>query len=277
MGTCFSSNKSLTPIAATTTISNNKNGHDEIKSEPITKIILDENPNDNNDQGEQSSKNKFEHKTIINNITDDQLMIDRLENLDETFIENFPCYTLKGKILIAKIVDIHDGDTVTTTYYIDDNNNKNKNHAQFLMKRPCRLFGLDAPEIGAKASDLEKQAGKLVGQWLEKYIRENTKNQNQILWIRFTKEEKFGRDMGILYLRNPDLINNDNNNTNKLSEDDLLKKVKITQKKLDQKNMQNSINQLLIDKKFAKPYFGEAKQKWTTKELNYIINTINHN
>lgn len=218
---------------------------------------------------EKSEKSQFDKEDDCANkenkedenyeIDDIKIQIEKLKILnDENYLENLSFYTLKDKILPVKITNIHDGDTLTTVYYINSD-------SKILIKRSCRLYGIDAPEIGRGGSNsIERKAGILVGKWLVDYIRSH--NSDNIIWIRFMKEEKFGRDMGILYLNYPSTkIKNDNDQT---------KKKKLTQKAQNIENMQGSINQILIDLKLAKSYFGEAKNKWTNKELNHIISFV---
>ena len=60
------------------------------------------------------------------------------------------------------------------------------------------------------------------------------------------KEEKFGRTMGKIFVMASDVV------------------APPSGKELD-------VGQWLIDRKYAKPYFGKKKEPWTNKELEYIL------
>lgn len=173
----------------------------------------------------------------------------QIESLKNVNVDDVPIFTFDGKLLVAKM-KLHDGDTGNICYFYNDE----------LQKKPLRFFGCDAPEIhpsekklGKKISEnselfelfeLEKKAGHYVLQELDKEIKKY--NSHDTLWIKFTKNEKYGRLMGRLFPVK------DGTDLPSGKEVDIVK--------------------WLIDKKYAKPYFGKAKEVWTKEELLYIIN-----
>lgn len=123
----------------------------------------------------------------------------------------------------GKVIDLYDADTITVEFDLGFK-------VKFTEK--CRLFGIDTPEMKPrgvsdpvkkkKESDLAKEA--------KEYVKELILGKDLLFKTHKNDEKgKFGR-----YL--VDVIIND--------EED------------------NTLNDLLIAKGYAKPYFGEKKVKW---------------
>jgi micrococcal nuclease len=101
-----------------------------------------------------------------------------------------------------------------------------------MIKETVRLKGIDTPESRTR-NTLEKQAGLKVEQFLIDLIEGKT------IYITTEKSnEKYGRYLADIYLNFEDT---------------------------------KSINELLIEKEYAKVYNGEAKMVWTIDALNRII------
>lgn len=101
-----------------------------------------------------------------------------------------------------------------------------------MIKETIRLKGIDTPESRTR-NTLEKQAGLKVEQFLIDLIEGKT------IYITTEKSnEKYGRYLADIYLNFEDT---------------------------------KSINELLIEKEYAKVYNGEAKMAWTIDALNRII------
>jgi len=132
----------------------------------------------------------------------------RLENLDDA-----DEFTLENKILKCKIIDIYDGDTLTFIFKFGDNFYKNR----------LRLSGIDCPEIRTK-NKLEKEAGYKAKKYLQNLVL------GKIVWIKFDKNDKYGRSMGWIYL--------------------------------DEKMKTENINSQMIVSGLAYEYNGEKKQKF---------------
>lgn len=147
---------------------------------------------------------------------------------------NLDYFSFDGIITKCKVVNVYDGDTVTIVFYMNDTPIKTK----------FRLLGYDAPEIKPRKSieyhDLHVKAGKKVRDCLKDKIL------GKLFWVKFTKEDKYGRALGNLYE-----INNKS-----------------------QKNMSGgelSINDWIITNRMGKKYDGGTKKKFTENELDYII------
>jgi endonuclease YncB( thermonuclease family) len=154
------------------------------------------------------------------------------KDLEKNNFDDLELFSFQGLVTKCKIVDVYDGDTITIVFYY--------NHSPIKIK--IRMAGYDTPEVKNYKSnengDLHKKAGL--------YVKEKLKNKilNKILWIKFDKEEKYGRTMGFLY---------EISDTNKLKENDVC------------------INNWIIDNKYGKIYNGGKKEEFTKEELENII------
>jgi len=162
--------------------------------------------------------NKMGCKQSIDKYHENELIKNNFDDLKK--------FTFDGLTTKCKIVDVHDGDTVTIVFY----------HNGVPIKNSLRLFGYDAPEIHPTTNTNNREMHILAGNTsrdiLKKLLLDN------IYFVTFTKEEKYGRSMGTLY------------------KDDITK----------------SINAFMIDNKLGKKYSGEKKQEFTVDELTHIIN-----
>ena len=109
---------------------------------------------------------------------------------------DIPLYSLDGKILNCKIVDIYDGDTCTAVIRI----NKKQ-----LQKYKVRMMGYDSPEmkphLNVKNRDKEKEDAKKAKNALQKKVSNNNdiKKNTKIIKIHCHKWDKYGRLLGTLY------------------------------------------------------------------------------
>lgn len=156
----------------------------------------------------------------------------------ETIFHEVKEETRDGKITMAKVLSVHDGDTLDVGIY--ESNTSTPNTLRI------RLYGCDAPEVIPKKKTKNRELHKKAGLIVRDILIEELKKTDNIIWIRFTKREKFGREMGYLYKY-----------TNDVSAIEHLKA--------------QSMNDWLIDNKLAKPYGGSAKEEYTLEELTYII------
>lgn len=146
--------------------------------------------------------------------------------------------TLNDFSTLAKVVKVYDGDTITVSFF----------HNKVLETRNFRMFGYDSPELHPRKTiehrDLHMQAGQKARDVLHKLLE----LRNNIVWIEFCKEEKYGRAMGTVYL---------------------LKDNK-TEYKTD--NILVNVNTWMQQNGLGKIYMGKTKEEFTVDELNSIIN-----
>lgn len=154
-------------------------------------------------------------------------------------VTTMPNTTYDGVITKGRVVSVYDGDTVTVAFY----------DGSKVVKRPFRMYGYDAPEIHPRKDihnrDLHVRAGNSVKQYLSDCIN------NKIVWIRFCKEEKYGRLMGYIYLQRG---KNDSKLTSECA----------------------CMNQVIIDQRYGKLYDGGTKSEFTAEELEYIVSKLSY-
>lgn len=139
-------------------------------------------------------------------------------------------FNFEGEKKIAKVVDVYDGDTVKVVFPIHNN----------FYRWNCRLINVDTPELRTKCK-IQKKYGYKVRDALRKKIL------NKIILIHCNEFDKYGRLLINIYDNiESKLIQNGGGNI---------------QVELNEKE---SINQWLIDNKYAFYYDGGTKNNWST-------------
>ncbi len=178
-------------------------------------------------------------------VAENRILIDRLRNKDFSTLE---ILDLRGKIIPAKIDSVYDGDTITVGFLYGTN------HVEHKLQ--LRFHGCDAPEMiprnveSERLRELEKRAAAFVASELKNLIVAHTllyPSNVGMVWIEGAPgKDKYRRILAIVKLM-------DNDCTGK------------------QTGREINLTEWLISKGYAKPYFGEAKSKWTEDELLAII------
>jgi micrococcal nuclease len=106
-----------------------------------------------------------------------------------------PNYTYR--VLVTRVVD---GDTVDTEINLGFGTTlRGKDHSRF------RLFGIDTPETyGVKKDSEEYAAGLKAKDWLSERLAPYMSSGKSI-WIHSYKSGKYGRYVGVLWLKQEDL------------------------------------------------------------------------
>jgi len=126
----------------------------------------------------------------------------KADRLKELTYENTPEFSFNGKLFLAKVLDVYDGDTITITVKIDNQ----------YYRMNCRLNGLDTPELKSKDEE-EKNAAKLAKKHLIflltsqktelEFSREQCRKMcaevNAIVKIRCLEFDKYGRLLVEIY------------------------------------------------------------------------------
>jgi len=100
------------------------------------------------------------------------------ELLDKSF-DDFDSYNLDGERLIAKIIKVHDPDTVTIGWKQDSR----------WVRTNVRLLGIDAPELHSKVAK-ESQLCRFGREWLKaNYL-------NKLVFVECQEMDKYGRLLG---------------------------------------------------------------------------------
>ena len=118
------------------------------------------------------------------------------DKLREMTYDNLQDFSFNGKEMLAKILDVYDGDTIITTIKVED----------IYYKIHCRLSGIDTPELKTEDED-ERVAAKearnhlielLTGQKMRhdvsrKEIQVMCANVNSVVNVRCFNNDKYGR------------------------------------------------------------------------------------
>ena len=142
--------------------------------------------------------------------------------------DDLQLFTFNNQLHQAKVVDVYDGDTITIVIIFRGEQSKYK----------FRMLGYDSPEMKPRLNienrDLHIQAASVAKKFLKQYL-------NKIIWIKFTKEDKYGRLMGNVY---------------------------------EDSKLESCINQKMISKGLGKEYDGGKKSQFTQQELTNIVENI---
>lgn len=104
---------------------------------------------------------------------------------------NTPWLSLDGDIILARVSDVYDGDTITIIF----------NFSGSFFKEKCRLENIDTAEIRTKNLD-EKKFALETKTFLSNLILD------KIIYIKCGKWDKYGRLLGTLYINENDINNN---------------------------------------------------------------------
>jgi endonuclease YncB( thermonuclease family) len=106
-----------------------------------------------------------------------------------------PLFTMNGKKLYCKVIDVYDGDTCNIVFICDNK----LQHYRF------RLYGINCKEIRPKKNIENRQQYIELAKSAKKALED--KVLNKVVFIEFVKEEKFGRLMGTIYSDDKKTIN----------------------------------------------------------------------
>ena len=123
-------------------------------------------------------------------------------------VTNPPLFSFNNMKCWVKLLNVHDGDTITVAIHFNDS----------FYKINIRLLGIDTPEIMSKDAEIKKKAKRarniLVNYLLdqsilnvdEEYTTANIKkmlaDESCLIWIHLFENDKYGRALGNIY-RNP--------------------------------------------------------------------------
>jgi endonuclease YncB( thermonuclease family) len=138
-------------------------------------------------------------------------------------------FSFKGLSVLADVIKVIDGDTICISFpihlTIPGTSFEKNGHYKFNI----RLFGIDTCELKSKIVE-EASLAKQAKEKLEEFVQ----NSNGKIFVKLLDYDKYGRILGECYHR--DYETQKDTNTNLIS-----------------------FNQVLINNKLAKPYFGGSK------------------
>jgi len=129
-------------------------------------------------------KKKYTMSDKINDILDTKL-IQKLQNVNKDNCPNV--FTMKGKSLFAKVISVYDGDTCNIVF----------EYCNEFVHHRFRLYGINCKEMKPLKSIENREEYIKCAKEAKKALEQ--KVLNQIVWIEFVEEEKYGRLMGTIY------------------------------------------------------------------------------
>jgi len=100
-------------------------------------------------------------------------------------------FSLDGEIKLCKVVDVYDGDTCKVVFKL-----KNK-----LYKWNVRMYGYDSPEMRVSKNNPNREIIKERAIEARDYLASLIKNDNQLVYIRCCDFDKYGRLLGVIFLK----------------------------------------------------------------------------
>lgn len=146
-----------------------------------------------------------------------------------------PVRTFDGKSRWAKVLDVYDGDTIT----IVTNLSNDEPYYQYKL----RLHGLDTPELRPSKDVPHREQHIQAALYVRKQLQDQI--EDRVVRIDFTKEEKFGRLMGTIWI--------------------------MQRKWYGVKVRHRNINAWLLERGYAVSYNGERKETFTVEQLDRIL------
>jgi endonuclease YncB( thermonuclease family) len=106
---------------------------------------------------------------------------------------SIPEFSLDGLIKKCKVVSIYDGDTIKVVF----------KHFNTLNKWTIRMTGYDSPEIRPRLN-IENRTEKIENAKKSRdYLKNLIMNENQLVYLKCGKFDKYGRLLGYIYLNDP--------------------------------------------------------------------------
>ena len=117
-------------------------------------------------------------------------LISKLKQADKST----PVFTLEGDMKWCKVVDIYDGDTIKVVFM--DNNRINKWN--------IRMEGYDSPEMRPSRKLENRDEIKKKAVEAKNYLKSLIMNENQLVYLKCGKFDKYGRLLGYVYINQDD-------------------------------------------------------------------------
>ena len=105
-----------------------------------------------------------------------------------------PVFTLEGDMKLCKVVDIYDGDTIKVVFM--DNNRINKWN--------IRMEGYDYTEMRPSRKLENRDEIKKKAVEAKNYLKSLIMNENQLVYLKCGKFDKYGRLLGYVYINQDD-------------------------------------------------------------------------
>ncbi len=148
-----------------------------------------------------------------------EMEIEKLKSID---YKKIPLFSFKDKILIARVVEVYDGDTCTILFEYNGE----------IMKYKCRCMGYDCAEMKPKKDAPHRDEEKTLALKAKNRFIELIGGIDSIVQIKALEFDKYGRILGYIYILNSDIHHDE------------------------------SVNSIMIREGHGKPYDGGHKDEW---------------
>ncbi len=145
--------------------------------------------------------------------------IQLLKSIDH---KNIPLFSFENKVLIARVIDVYDGDTCTILFEYNGE----------IMKYKCRAMGYDCAEMKPKKDDPNREQEKKLALAAKNRFIELIGGIDSIVKIKCLEFDKYGRILGYFYTLDNDI------------------------------NHDESVNSIMIRENHGKAYDGGTKESW---------------
>ncbi len=145
--------------------------------------------------------------------------IEKLKSVDHTKI---PLFSFENKVIIARIVDVYDGDTCTLLFEYNGE----------IMKYKSRAMGYDCAEMKPKKDDPNRDQEKKLALAAKARFIELTGGVDAFVQVKCLEFDKYGRILGYFYKMNDDV------------------------------EKAESVNAIMIKEGHGKAYDGGTKEGW---------------
>jgi len=101
-----------------------------------------------------------------------------------------PLFSLDGKFLQCKVVNVYDGDTCKVVFPMNDK----------MYRWYVRLSGYDTPEMRPPRSQENRDEEIAAAKLAKKFLIEQVMGEEQLVYIKCGEFDKYGRLLGTLFL-----------------------------------------------------------------------------
>ena len=195
---------------------------------------------------------------------DSQIQETRLKAVD---FSSMPLTSLEGCEVMARVVEVYDGDTITIGYdergvtpprdphFVEARGSvagccccvkrtSAQRREEYWVKRRLRMHGFDSPEMHPRKDSPLRELEKMAAQAARDALAARVLNRT--VWVRLMRNEKFGRLCGTVFLGSD-------------------------------RHTHININQWMIDERLGKPFTGKTqKQPWHQQELEHMVQRYDH-
>ncbi len=150
---------------------------------------------------------------------ENQTHIQKLKSIDPKKVSLF---SFQNKVLLARVVDVYDGDTCTLLFEYNGE----------IMKYKSRAMGYDCAEMKPKKDDPNRDQEKKLAFAAKARFIELMGGEDVIVKVKCLEFDKYGRILGYFYKIDDDV------------------------------ESAKSINSIMIEEGHGKPYSGGTKDEW---------------